>query len=323
MKKLALAMAAATTLSVTPAIAKESPSEVRIGVLDVKSEDLISHKDNVSLEYREYNREDRKSARWMTSSGFDHGQLVVSTFLDQMRQIDKNVPVKIYAANIFEEKGAASMNEMLSAQPSKRTLSVSWEGAEKALDWFKENDVKVVLTSFTASDSESLRSFMKKANAMGMTIFASAGNAVGGNIYPAAYPETISVSGDEKTIAFRNDPSVSKWVDFVTDGRTPIAAGREDVGSSFAVSRAAALGAWVAAKDPSADTRKISEAVKSFGDAKEYKIKGQMVTVRYLDERQSAQRARLEHSVTAESSAVPVKIPTRTIAMQTASGMAQ
>lgn len=316
-------MAAATTLSATPVIAKEGPSEVRIGVLDVKSDRLISDKDNVSLEYREYNREDRKSARWMTSSGFDHGQLVVSTFLDQMRQIDKNVPVKIYAANIFEEKGAASMNEMLSAQPSKRTLSVSWEGAEKALDWFKENDVKVILTSFTASDSESLRSFMKKANAMGMTIFASAGNAVGGNIYPAAYPETISVSGDEKTIAFRNDPSVSKWVDFVTDGRTPIAAGREDVGSSFAVSRAAALGAWVSAKDPSADTGKIMEAIQSFGESKDYKIKGQMVTVRYLDERHSAERARLEHSVTADSSIIPAKIPTRTIAMQVASGMAQ
>lgn len=286
---LVAAALASASIASGHAQAQSTPSpEVTIGIIDVRADELTFADKATSIEYRPFTAKDKSTAEWITEAGVDHGQMMASAFVRQVRQIDENARIRIMAANVFQENsgtGSAKYTQSMGLA-SKRTLSVNWEGARDALGWFREHGVKVVLTAFNGSDSQAMRSFMKTADEYGMTVFASAGNKVGGAIYPAAYPQAISVAGDNKDLAFRKDASLSRWVDFVMDGSVPLARrGKSiDEGSSFAVAKAAALGAYHAATNPTAGRDEIETAVAATSTTRDYQVAGVTVTVRHLDE---------------------------------------
>jgi len=295
--KAALTAAAVLSMS-SPAMAQSVPQsaspEVRVGIVDVRADELTFADKRTSIEYRPFTEKGKWTAEWLTEAGVDHGQMMASAFVRQLRQVDPQAPVKIFAANVFQENSGTGSAKYTQATgtASRRTLSVNWEGAREALAWFKQNNVKVVLTAFNGNDSAAMRAFMKDAGDMGMTVFASAGNKVGGSIYPAAYPQAISVAGDNRDLAFRNDATLSRWVNFTMDGGVPMgASGRQvDEGSSFASAKAAALGAYYVAHHPDADRNQIASAIREAATPQSYQVQGVTVTALRFDERESSRR---------------------------------
>jgi len=288
--KAASALLAGLALGANPAAASATPNEVKVGILDVQADSVLCSAKGVAIDYRRYTQPGKTPAQWLTESGFDHGQLVATAFVEQVRKINKSVPIRIFSANVFEETQAATVAAYESAKPSKRTLTVNWDGAREALKWFKENGVKIVLTSFTGQDSPAQRAFMNEASAKGMVVFASAGNAVGAPAYPARYPETISVAGDNKELSFRKDPTMATWVHFSMNGLAPGQSDgpQSDKGSSFAVARAAAFGSYYAAFNASSDRDGIVQALRSASIAQRYEIGGATVEMARLDESASS-----------------------------------
>lgn len=302
-KSLGAAVMAAAMIANSPsAVAQSQHKEVVIGILDVRSDSLTFGDEKTDISYREFTAPGKIAANWQTESGADHGQLMASAFVRQVRQIDRDIPIRILGANVFQENQSTSsaLYTYGSRTGSKRTLSVNWEGAKEALSWFKQNGVNVVLTAFNGNDSNALRSFMKEAGDLGMTVFASAGNKVGGPIYPAAYPEAISVAGDNKDLAFRKDPSVASWANFAMDGGTSLRlkGGKNDEGSSFATAKAAAFGAYFSAIVPDADRDGIKAAIRKVSFSTNYKINGSDISAPRIDETLSAEKF---VSITAEA----------------------
>lgn len=295
MKSAGLAILAGSMIASAPsASAQAKDSEVVVGILDVESNRLTFGDSNTHIQYREFAAPGKFPANWQTESGADHGQLMASAFVRQIRKIDQNVPIRILGANVFQENQSTSSSIYTygSRTGSKRTLSVNWEGAKEALSWFKQNGVSVVLTAFNGNDSNALRSFMKEAGDLGMTVFASAGNKVGGAIYPAAYPEAISVAGDNKGLAFRKDPSISGWVNFSMDGGTSLRLNGEknDEGSSFATAKVAAFGAYYKSQVQDASREDIESAIRQVSIITNYKINGADVSASRVDEDVSADK---------------------------------
>lgn len=294
-KSLGVAVMAAAMIANSPsAAAQNQPREVVVGILDVRSDSLTFGDEKTDIAYKEFTAPGKMPANWQTESGADHGQLMASAFVRQIRQIDRDIPIRILGANVFQENQSTSsaLYTYGSRTGSKRTLSVNWEGAKEALSWFKQNGVSVVLTAFNGSDSNALRSFMKEAGDLGMTVFASAGNKVGGAIYPAAYPEAISVAGDNKDLAFRKDPSISTWANFAMDGGTSLRlkGGKNDEGSSFATAKAAAFGAYFKAIVPDAERDDIKAAIAKVSISTSYKINGSDISASRIDETLSAEK---------------------------------
>ena len=300
------AIAAGMLLAAASAMPSHAQTrEVSVGIIDVRADSILDRDRNVHIEHRGYPSPGKTSAEWSTQSGFDHGQLVATAFVSQLRRIDKSIPVRIYSANVFDEKQVATTNAYEHSDGgSKRTLSINWDGATKALDWFKSQNVRVVLTSFTSPDSQPLRAFMTKANELGLVVLASAGNKVDGNAFPARYPEAISVAGDSKGIAFRRDPSVSTWVHLVTDGSSPMGANDPDVGSSFAVARAAAYAAYMHSSNPGIGRQDVLDEFRRIAESKSYEVSSQTVQVSYLDPQRSA-------AALSERTASSVRLPTK------------
>lgn len=287
LKHLPLALLA-TTVGLGTAQAQSLPPQqpVVVGVLDMHTEKLPKDDPYTSIEYREFTMEGRKAARWPVNDGLDHGQLVIGTFVDQVRKIDKNVPIKIVSANFFVESKQPPAANLLGRKFEKpNSADIGWKGAFDALEWFHQKGVKVVLTSFVGNDTPVLRGFMAKAEKLGMVVFASAGNKLSKGFYPAKYPEAISVAADNKDMSFNKDPSIGGWVDFTMDGY--IKRGR-DTGSSFAVSKAAAFGAYYAAYHPEANRADIKRAIDLTANAKTYEVQGVTVNTRYVDQDASA-----------------------------------
>lgn len=294
--KLAAAAAGIALATGNPAQAQEVPSEeIKVGIIDIQANELTFHDGKTSIEYREYAEEGKSSANWVTESGFDHGQMMASAFVRQTRAIDENSPIRILAANVFQENSnptGSALYSRNSHRGSKRTLSVNWEGAKEALSWFSQNDVKVVLTAFNGNDSNAMREFVQESERLGMVVFASSGNKAGGPTYPAQYPQTIAVAGDNRDLAYANDPSQSQWVEFTMNGGVPKKLeGRDiDAGSSFASAKAAAFGAYYVAHNPESDRAAVMGALGRVATPTAYEVNGHQVTTPRIDERESATR---------------------------------
>lgn len=254
-KKAMMMAAGAVALGMTSAPSQaqnSSDNEIRVGIIDVRADAITFTDSNTQIEYRTYNEEGRSPASLTTASGHDHGRMVASAFVEQARKLDQNAPIRIYAANPFESP---------ESEGQKNTLSINWEGATEALEWFKKNDVKVVLTAFSGNDSEEMKNFIRETERHGMTVFASAGNKDNGPSYPAQYMGTIAVAADNEGLPFRKDPAISTWVDFAMKGDAPGNSTSAEANSAYASAKAAAIGAHYARYNPSADNRQILNAL--------------------------------------------------------------
>jgi hypothetical protein len=282
MKNVLSATIGAAALATTPVHAQvvDTTLVVRVGIIDVKADTLPNRDKNTKIEYREFAEKGADSARWATDSGYDHGQLVAGSFLGQIRDIDKNVKVHIFAANAFEEKQVNTTNNYLHSENNPTKILVNWEGVKKAVDWFKQNNVKVILTSFASGNTPEVRDFADYAKKQGMVLFASAGNHAKEGTYPAKLPDSISIASDDKDLSFSKDPKMATWVKFTMDGNVhrSMPNTRTDKGSSFSSAKAAAFGAYYSMMNPQADQMQIEQALKDSAVKQQYEIGGIAVT---------------------------------------------
>lgn len=283
----------AAALIATPAAGNAAASAparqeqvVKIGILDTAAANITGHDGRTVVHYREFTRPGMKSGRWKMENGADHGEVMATVFVNQIRSMDKNVKIEVYSANITEQHPT-----------NPKALLFNTDGAREALQWFSDHGVKTVMTTMVGKDSESMRGFMAEADRLHMTVFASAGNQVkrGVAAYPAAYPQAISVSGDGPTLALRNDPSVARWVNFAVDGQ--ISTHNQDDpyattdGSSMAVSRASAMGAYAIYAGKAFDRDSTLAALKGISVSKSFKVKDSApVEVSYIDRKSAGAR---------------------------------
>lgn len=134
-KKITLALLASTIgLSAVPTHAAPPPEPVSVGILDVHAAKLPKSDKNTQIEYREFRDRGQTAARWPVAENLDHGQLVAGAFVYQVRKIDKDVPIRIVAANIFHENTpAAAPKSYKIAGMAVTTRYVDQEGSARLM----------------------------------------------------------------------------------------------------------------------------------------------------------------------------------------------
>ena len=285
MKKasIAIATAAAGMGIANPAAAQES-NALKVGLIDVGGGEMTFRDEGTRIEHRDFVRGGSRPASRMTKSGRENGVMTTSAFVRQARLLDQDAPVRVYSANVFQEQA----NREQAGNP--RRITVNWEGAREAVQWFKQNDVKVVIASFNGTDSEEMRAFMEDTRRNGMVVFAGSANAPGGATFPAMHPDAMSIGADNPGHAYRTDPDQAGWVDFTMNGGVPRHKdGQEiDVGTSYATAKAAAFGAYYARANPGIDSDAMRATLSSISVAVEYEEGDRIVTAMRLDETGSA-----------------------------------
>lgn len=248
----------AAALAATSAAAQEAPREpIKVGIIDTSVKRLMMAYQGVGIEVKTFIGEGLEPGTWQAVPGHTHGDVVASSFVEQSRVIDKKAPIVVYSANAFFQHGPRNPD-------GNRAMSLDFEGAEKALQWFHDNGVRTVVTAFYTKDSPSMRSFMQKAKDLDIVLFAGTNNDKTKVIpFPARDPYSITVTGSNANLDFANNQSMSKWTAFKMNGDTPTNAlePTEENGSSFAVARAAAFGAHYVRTSPAAGRDEVADAM--------------------------------------------------------------
>jgi hypothetical protein len=277
LKHAALMVGAAAGMASAQPGAAQVPEPIRVGVLDVAAKRIVGVRDGVSLEYREFTAAGRDPGRWKTPAGPDHGEMVVQTFLEQYRRLDRKRPVEIYAANAF------SMKEK---EDGTTALSMDFDQARQALSWMKSKGVRVVVTAFNTTSKARSDVLMDEAERLGMVVFAGGANTKdAGRVYPAADPRSVSVVDSGTEMALRRDASIASWIDFAMDGTVVTGSGADrarEVGSSYASAKAGAYGAYVVSRSPDASVAEVKKALHASARQVSYTVAGQTVEVREI-----------------------------------------
>lgn len=248
-----LALAAGSPI----AQAQTAPPPIKIGILDTDASGIADARKGVSVHHQSFIGADQKPGSHKTATGKEHGEDVAASFLDQSWRIDPSRRVEIYSAGAFFRSGNERMDEQ-----NNRPMSINYEAANKALDWFKANGVKVVVTTFVVKENPSVKALMDKAADLGLVVFSSTHNTQSAFMpFPAHHPAAISVTGNARNLDFETNSSMKNWVMFQADAGIP---GKSltvtpENGSSFAVARAAAFGAHLADKDPEIPRSEVVE----------------------------------------------------------------
>jgi len=275
--KAVMAAALAASSLGAPAAAQQvsvNSQPFRVGIIDTPVDQIIGPKDQVTVQVKSFLDAGQKPGRPPNPLHISHGAIVASAFIQQAKKIDPERAIEIFSAQAFFQI------------PSKKTdwdddngpapVGLNFDAATRSLDWFKQNGVRVVVTAFVGSDSPGMRSFLSHANALGMLVFAGANNdPMKGVLFPARDPESIAVTGNNLNLDFRFNRDMDKWVAFQADGSVPANGYHHDEvenGSSFAVGRAAAFGAYIIAHKPQASRSEIVEAMKASAEQGEHGV---------------------------------------------------
>ena len=253
---LATAMAAGLLSGTAPAAAAPPDNApVKIGVIDLKGDQLSFIDKQTTITYREFTNQGATAGEQKTKTGDDHGVIVASALVRQYRSLDSKTPIEIYSANPFQSS---------TDQSGKPVLRLDFKQAEKALEWMSENGVSVVVTAFNSPNAGASKRFMDKAEDLGLTIFASYSNVkVDYPIYPARDARAISVvdtnKADKSVSIDRINAAYAQNITFGMHGGVPDERDGYEVqtGSSFSSAKAGAYGAYVIARDPSATRDQI------------------------------------------------------------------
>lgn len=256
-------IAASLALAASPVSAKaqESPQDpIRVGVIDTDASHLSDSKRGVRVEKRSFLADGMREGSHKTLTYEEHGADVMSAFVEQSRAISPSRPITIYSAIAFYRSGDNRIDDQ-----NNRPMKIDMEAATKALDWFKENGVRTVVTAFVAPDSKGMRNFMDHARELGLVVFSATNNARSTyEPFPARHPDAISVTGNGRNLDFDTNSAMQKWVMFQSDSNIP---GKTmtvwpENGSSYAVSRVAAFGAYMIDRDPTIGRDALVEALK-------------------------------------------------------------
>jgi hypothetical protein len=258
--KIAAASLALAATSVT-ANAQTSIEPIKVGVIDTDASDLHQPKKGIFVEAKSFLSQGLVPGSHRTGTGREHGVEVMSSFIEQSRAIDPDRPIKIHSAITFVRDGNNPIDEQ-----KNRPMRLDYEAAKKALDWFNEQGVRVVVTAFVLPERKELNEFMDHAKNLGMVVFSATNNARSSfPPFPARHSEAISVTGNSRNLDFDTNPEMQKWVMFQSSAGIP---GRSmtitpENGSSFAVGRVAAFGAHLIDRDPSLDRQAVVATLKA------------------------------------------------------------
>lgn len=241
-------LALAATLASHGPVQAQTPSshdDVVIGVIDTRVERGFQ---GIQVEYRHFGVQGHREGVDRVSSRSSHGDLIVESIADARSAMRDGRPYRVFVANPFVERPEGG-------------LRINWKGLQEALRWFKENDVKVISTTFaTEQETPGMTAFAKAAQEAGMVVVASVGNGGANRVpYPASYPNTIAVDGwYYRQKADIDKAGITERIDAVFDGSTRARRNRDAAmtgaegltpgstgggmvrGSSFAVARATA-----------------------------------------------------------------------------------
>jgi hypothetical protein len=246
-------LAAALMATAGPVMAQaQNSNEIRIGFLDTEIRTLPNKDRNVQIVTKSMG--EATPASWVGESGYSHGELVVASAIRSAREADPTARIRIFASNIYTPEqhvarfaGGRAGRGLEDA--TKIRLVLNYDLARKAIDWMRSQDVRVLVVTATGRDSEGMRGLSRHAAEQGMILVASTNNdQTRGPVYPAAYPTTISVAGDDRSLPIWSDPALAGYVSYVSDGRAPLGRGRDqEIGSSFAAGSIGGLvGAYAA-----------------------------------------------------------------------------
>ncbi len=262
------AMAAGLALAAhSPAAAQTVAQPIRIGIIDTDASAVADERKGVSVTVRSFLADGQKPASHRTQSGREHGADVASSFLDQSWRIDPTRRVEVFSAVAFYQKGNERVDDM-----NNRPMGLNQAAAQRALDWFKENGVRVVVTTFVVPESPQINEFMRKANEMGMVVFSSVNNVQSAYApFPARHPDAVSVTGNARNLDFATSGSMKDWVMFKADSGIPgkTLTTTPENGSSFAVARAAAFAAHLVDRDPAMARSEVVEDLRGFAGAEQ------------------------------------------------------
>lgn len=237
------AAGAAALMSSAPAMA-EDPAPVTIGVIDTRPSSTATV-DGVSIEYRHFGMAGYKEGVEQVTASRTHGDMVLDAVRGARSAIGDRRPYRVLHANPFVDKDGR--------------LGINYGGMSSILEWYRENGVRVVSTTFAAGKEDPrMASFMSKAQDYGITIVASVGNGeMDGVPFPAANPSAIAIDGvNYRSMTTRRTPAYRR-AEAVFSGATGVKtserlddaltqtmkagssnASKEVLGSSFAVPRA-------------------------------------------------------------------------------------
>lgn len=244
-----LALAAALALGATAANATpENAPPVRIGVIDTQI--TPGDRDGMDVTYRHYGPKEYPEGVERINRHKTHGDVVLDSIADARAKMGDARRYQVFVANPF-------------AVTADGSLAISYKGLSQTVQWFKENDVKVVSTTFAARENApGMAAFEKAAREAGLVVVASIGNEGMTSVpFPAAYPSTIAVDGYHYKRDGRAEDAFHQRTDVVFDGSTkesnhpdgldrrddrPYFSGAPDrrvsvAGSSFAAARASAF----------------------------------------------------------------------------------
>jgi hypothetical protein len=252
-------------IAASPVVAAGS-EPVRIGVLDVKADKPTHKVPGVEVVYREFSMPGDKAGRSMGNSGYDHGQIVLTAAVDEVRRIDPSVAIRVYSANAFRE---------ISLKNGSKGLRMNFEKAAEAIEWMHGQGVRVVVTAFNTRNVEGSKLIMDKAESLGMTLFAGASNDRGmGKVLPAADARAVSVADTTPgKSSLTMDVTVDDWVRFGINGSLSLSGapnGSDEFGSSFASAKAGAYGAYYQSRNPEAKPPEIIDALARNAPVKRY-----------------------------------------------------
>lgn len=237
-KALAAAVLGTALASAAPATAQTGAPEVRIGVIDngISRGALKKLKDpNMSVESRVMHN--GVQAGWTGDSYYSHGDLVAINAATAARAVSPDARIKILAANVYMPSDKQDLQNI--------RFRISYEAVHKAIDWFKQEGVKVVVFTGTGRDTQEMRDFAAHVRKEGMVLVASTNNAPSGEkVYPAAYPSVVAVAGTGANLQIDRSPLLASYVGYVTDGRARVAGTTMEEGSSFS---AGTIGGYAAA----------------------------------------------------------------------------
>jgi hypothetical protein len=278
-------MAAMAAMLVTTAASAQDVEPMRVGIIDTPVAQLVDHRQGVAIEAASFLAPGQKPGSAKTEIGREHGEVVATSFVEQARRLDATRPIEVYSALAFYQ--ADGPRDDLANRP----MSMNYAAASRALDWFAQKKVKVVVAAFYGPDGNGVRQFMKKAADLGIVVFAGTNNVQTAVMpFPARHPDSISVTGTDASLDFRFDRSMDGWVMFKANADMPVRSPRRlilEKGSSYAVARAAAFGSYAVAVDPSVGRAGIVEAMKDAGTVGSHDpvidVSSMSTTVRFRD----------------------------------------